>query len=934
MRMLRLAALFFALAPFLPAAPSFPQDASDLKPDPAATFGALPNGLRYVVRPNREPRNRATLRLLVLSGSLEERDDQRGLAHFLEHMAFNGSTHYPPGTLVEYFQRLGMSFGGDTNAYTSFDHTAFEIELPDTRPATLAEGLRVLADFAGGLLLPPAQIKKERPIILSEKRDRDSVEYRQFVASFNFLLADSLLPRRVPIGLQSVIEQAGRDRFLDLYDTWYRPERMVAIVIGDIDPAAAVSRIADAFGGVRDRAPARPNPDMGHVITALGLRAGYDPEPEAAATTVSIDVMTPYSYQQDNSALRLKHLPRDLAVAIINRRLEILSKKEGAPFTSASATVDESFNFVRDAGINITCTPNQWQSALALGEQELRRALQFGFTVAELREAEANYRNGLEQAAATAATRRSPDLAVELIDSLVTKTVFTSPEEDLALMGPALDRVTLANCETALRESFAPPGRYVMVSGNAEIPGDAEKAIIAAYQAAHATAVTPPDIIGNSEFAYTDFGPAGKIVERRPINDLDLTLVTFANGVRVNLKKTPFEANHIRISVRVGAGRLVEPRDQPGLGFFSEMSFASGGLGRHSTDDLARILAGRTVSLEFKVGNDALQFAAATNREDLLLQLQFLAAELTDPGYRPEAQRIARKNIEELYNQLDHDIQGPLNTDVPRLLASGDPRFGLPSRSEAMARNLAEEKAWLGPQLATGPIEIGIVGDIDIDATLNALARTVGALPARRPKPSYVEERKVAFPGTTWTRAFAVPTEISKSAVLITWPTADSSDIHRERRLLLLSQVLDDRLRIKIREQRGAYDPEAGNESSDTFTGYGMMLAEVVVAPESAQEIQQAILDVAADLQRHGVTPDELERAKLPVLTAVHDARRTNGYWLDRVLLNCQEFPQRLDWSRTQEADINSITVDDLNLLAKAYLGPDRAFCVTVSPAK
>ena len=157
-------------------------------------------------------------------------------------MAFNGSTHYAPGTLIEFFQRNGMSFGGDTNAYTSFDRTAYEIELPDTKPATVTEGLQVFSDFAGGLLLQPDMITKERPIILAEKRARDSVDYRQFVASFEFLLGDSLLPQRLPIGLQPVIEQSTRDRFVRLYDTWYRPERMVVIAVGDVDPAADRSR--------------------------------------------------------------------------------------------------------------------------------------------------------------------------------------------------------------------------------------------------------------------------------------------------------------------------------------------------------------------------------------------------------------------------------------------------------------------------------------------------------------------------------------------------------------------------------------------------------------------------------------------------------------------------------------------------------------------
>jgi zinc protease len=929
--------LLLLVASKLPAAAPlpFPQAASDLPPDPAAHFGTLPNGLRYVIRPNHEPKDRASLRLLVLSGSLEENDNQRGLAHFLEHMAFNGSTHYAPGTLVEYFQRLGMSFGGDTNAYTSFDHTAYQIELPNTKPDTVAQGLRVFADFAGGLLLQPDMITKERPIILSEKRTRDSVEFREFVANFEFLLGDTLFPRRIPIGLSPVIEQADRDRFASLYNSWYRPERMVAIVVGDIDPAAVEPQIAAAFGAVAPRAPTPPPPDYGHVTVALGLRTAYHSEPEAPATDVSIDVIAPYSYQPDTAGLRLRHLARDLAVAMLNRRFEILSKKEGAPFIRGNASVQESFNFFRDAGIDLTCPPAQWQPALALGEQELRRALDFGFTASELREAVANSRNELQQAVATASTRRSPELVGEIIETLVDRTVFTSPEENLALLGPALDQVAPEDCANALRVVFSPPGRYVMVSGNAALPGDASAAIAAAYQAAHAVVIKAPESLSSDAFAYTDFGPPGKIVEQTYVKDLDLTLVRFANGVRVNLKKTPFEANQIRLTARVGAGKLVEPANQPGLAFFSDLTFGAGGLGRHSEDDLQRILAGKNVGVEFEVGEDALNFAGRTTREDLLLECELLAAHLTDPGYRPEALRVASKNLDEIYNELAHTPEGPLQAEVPRLLADGDPRFGLPPRAIAQARTLAEEKAWLAPQLGAGPLEVGIVGDLDLEATLAALARTLGALPARQPKPAYAAERLVHFPAQAFAKDYAVPTAIPKTAVALYWPTTDGLEIHVRRRLQLLASVFGDRLRVKIREQLGgAYDPAAVSEASETFTGYGLMLAEVTVDPVRAHEIADSVVAVAADLQANGVTPDELERAKKPMLTRLHEAVRTNPYWLASVLSRCQENPARLDWARTIQSDYLAVTKADLDALAQAYLAPGRVFRVIVSPQK
>src|SRR5690606_2330203 len=198
---------------------------SDLPPDPRVRYGSLPNGMRYAVMANPEPRERAALRLLVEAGSLHEREDQLGLAHFLEHMAFNGSTHYPPGTLIEFFQRMGMNFGGDTNAFTSFDRTVYMIDLPNTQPATLTEGLQVMHDYADGLLLLEPEIDNERGVILSEKRTRDSVQYRSFIAEFEFVLEGTRLPERLPIGTEDVIQQAPREAFVDFYDTWYRPEK-------------------------------------------------------------------------------------------------------------------------------------------------------------------------------------------------------------------------------------------------------------------------------------------------------------------------------------------------------------------------------------------------------------------------------------------------------------------------------------------------------------------------------------------------------------------------------------------------------------------------------------------------------------------------------------------------------------------------------------
>ncbi|MDQ6656107.1 MAG: insulinase family protein [Verrucomicrobiota bacterium] len=918
-----------------PAALPFPQEGSDLQPNPAAHFGKLPNGVRYVVMPNAEPKGRASLRLLVLAGSLQEADDQRGLAHFLEHMAFNGSTHYPPGTLVEFFQRMGMSFGGDTNANTSFDRTIYQLELPRTDDATIAEGLRVFSDYASGLLLTDEEIQRERGVVLSEKRVSDSVGFRTFMARFEAMLGTSLLPRRVPIGDPAVIEKAPRERFADFWNTWYRPEKMAVIVVGDFPDAGAVEKmVTEAFDQLAPRGPARPDPSLGKLAKFEGVRPIFHAEPEAAATSISLTSITPYAHEADTKARQIRRLPRSLALAMLNRRFSILAKKEGAPFVSAGASVSESFDFMRDASVSITCKPEQWTAALAVGEQELRRALEHGFTKAELAEAAANMNNQLEQAAKTASTRHSNHYADEIAESLLDREVFTSAADDLALLKPALAKITPADCVAALRKDFATPGRFVMVTGNVTIPGDAPAAIAAAYKQAHAVAVAPPAKDPTAAWAYTNFGPAGEIAKREHIPDLGIELVTFQNGVRLNLKKTDFEAGRITIGARLGNGSITEPLEQRGLAAFAGGTFTAGGLGKHSADDLRNLLAGKNVGWQFAPEWDALRFASGTTPEDLLLDLQLLAAEITDPGYRPEAQRQAQKGIEQLYLSFKHTASGPIATDLASLLVNGDPRFGMPPEDVMMSRNLGEVKAWLAPQLTAGALEVALVGDLDIEASIAAAARTIGALPPREPKPALPELKKVAFPAEPFAKDYTIDSEIPKGSLLLYWPTDDALDIRRGRRLNLLAAVLSDRLRVKVREELGStYSPHAANSASDVFPGYGYMSASVDVEPPAAAKMADVVIALADDLAQHGVTEDELNRARLPLITALKESLRNNGYWMGSVLLRAQEKPEVLDWARTRLADVESITTDELSAMAKNYLGRAHASRATILPS-
>ncbi len=908
---------------------------SDLPVDPAVIWGRLDNGLRYALLPNREPKGRASLRFAVAAGSLHEADNQRGLAHFLEHLAFNGSTHFAPGTLVEYFQRLGMSFGGDTNAFTSFDRTVYMLELPDTRPETLAQAFTLFADYGGGLLLEPASIDKERGIILSEKRARDSVAYRQFVGEMEYLLPESRLPQRLPIGLQEIITAAPRAPLADFYDAWYRPELITVVAVGDFDPAAVEGQLRAALAPLKARADARPAPSLGRIGASAALSTRFLPEPDAPAVHLSIETVSPYHDEPDTAATRLKYLPRSLALRMLNRRFSILAKQDGAAFLNGMVGATEQYHFFRNTSVELTCKPEQWQAALAVGEQELRRALQFGFQPAELQEAVANERNELAQAVSSAATRQSGQLAGELVESFIDRIVFTHPSTELALFAPALAKLTIADCAAALREAWSDQlGRRIFVTGNLQLD-HADQQITAAYAASHAVALQPPARTAGTAFAYTDFGAAGAIATRTEIPDLGLTELTFQNGVRLNLKPTDFEAGRVRISVRVGGGKLTLPSGLTGLDFLASNTLLLGGLGKHDADELQRLLAGHTVGSTFAVANDAFVFGGVTDKTDLTLQLQLLCAYLTDPGYRPEALHQIQRNLGPFYTRLARTVEGPLQTEVPRLLAAGDPRFGLPPLPALAARSLGEMQAWLTPEFTRGPLEIAVAGDFDPAAAVAAVAGTFGSLPARTAKPAYGTERQAAFPAAPLARRYAIPTEIPKGLVTLYWPATDSRDVHVARRLNLLAAVLDDRLRVRIREQLGGtYSPQAGASLSDAFRGFGYLMAQCTVAPDQARAIADAIRAVAADLHAHGVTDDELDRAKQPALTAVKQSLRTNPYWLANVLAAAQEQPERLNWSRDRLADTAAITAAELTALARQYLDPAKVHEFISVPAE
>ena len=912
----------------------WPQASSDIAPDSSATFGTLENGLRYIIYPNAEPPKRVSLRLHIAAGSLMEADDQQGLAHFLEHMVFNGSKNYTAADLIPKMQRLGISFGAHANAYTSFDETVYMLDLPDLSEDTLKLGFTVMRDFGDGALLAPEEIDRERGVILSEKMSRDSINTRLMEQQFAELLPDSLVSRRFPIGTEEVIKSAPRERFLDLYTRFYTPERMTFIVVGDIDPKEIQARIQKAFASMSNPGNPGKNPNLGPIKQPEGLETGVFVDKEVASTDVSLVLVRPYVEKPDTAATRAERMPLDIAHSIISRRFDRLSKIEGSAITSGSASNSTLFNYLDIGSIDVTAADDRWQEAVPILEQEFRRAINHGFTDAELAEAKSNLLNAYQQQVKQKATRKSEGIATVLAKSINDNTVFSDPATDLELAASTLDAIDLAACHQALVKFWEASGHHLILTTK-EKPENAEKELAALFEESRGKPVEAPVLRAIQAFGYTDFGKPGKVISRKEVKDLGIIHLVLSNQVRINLKPTDFEKGKIRLLARVGSGKLTQPKDMPMLDVFATAVFEGGGLGKHSNDDLQQILAGRNVGSSLAIGDDAFTLGGTTTPADFTTQIQLMCASLTDPGYRDEALWQFQKAVPMLYQQLKHTTAGP-QQEMEAWLHGGDSRFSIAPAEKLSSYTIADAKKWLTPELTKGYLELTIVGDFETDKILPDLLATFGALPSRTAAaPALPEARKIRFPNAPAAKTFTYESKIPQGVATTLWKTVGVRGNQKDfRRLNLLGDIYGDRLREEIREKLGAsYSPNAGASGSDALEGVGYIIGQSIGKPEDLELLLKTMRDLADSFANTGATADELDRALKPTLGQLEKSLRDNNYWLGTVMSQSQSDPKRLDLGRGRDADYRSITLAEINALAKKYLKAENALLVSIKPA-
>ncbi len=909
----------------------WPHVESDLDPDPAIRFGVLENGLRYAIRQNQEPPGRVSLRLLVQAGSLMEEDSQRGLAHYLEHIGFKGTRNFSPGEMIELGQRLGMAFGPDTNAHTSFHETVYKFDVPSVGDELLHPAFQALRDYADGMLILEEEVNSERGVILAEKRDRDSARYRALQDNLHFSMPYSLIPDRLPIGVDDTLKTATYQDLRDFYERWYTADRMMVVVVGDMDPDRAASLVELFFEDLEKSENPLQDPDYGSILSR-GEAYSFYHDPQLTATEANI-----FSVRRagggDTRETRARDLVRRLAMSMLNRRFEIIARAEEAPFISAEAYVYPFLNFTEFVGLQAVTRPEAWEAAVERVRVEKRRVLEYGFLESELAVARANLLNSYERAAAEVESRESRQIADALVRNTSLDRVLQSPEQELALARVVLEGVTVEDCHAAFSALWEDADALVRLESEVAVE-DAYKAVRNAFRAGSEGELDPPEDSLAGDFAYAEVGEPSGIVHREVLEGLDATQVVFGNNVVLNFKQTDFERNQISIGVRFGTGRLGLTPEAAGLDTFASGIFTAGALEAHSADDLKVLFAGKMVGAGFRVDDDAFVLSGSTTPEDLEDQLKLMAAYILAPGFRPEAERRFRRSIPQMYQQVNHTIDGVVASRVARYLVAGDPRFGLPERAVLESHTTESVREWMSHDLARGTLELAVVGDFDPEALLQAVHATFGALPEReRAKPLLEDARRVDLQPGGVVETFSYRSSIPQARTTAYWLTDDSRDIRRARRLGVLAGVMRERMRQEIRVALGeAYSPYAYHDASRVFEGMGHLVAVVGIEPSKTEHIGEILDKIAASILEEGIDEDEFDRVLNPNLRALELQYRSNGYWLGSVLLGAHENPDQLDWARSLFDDFPSITRSEIEDLAVEYLHPENRILVHIKP--
>lgn len=904
---------------------------SDVPIDTSWKFGTLPNGLRYAIRRNGVPPGQVSVRLRIDAGSLMERPDELGYAHYIEHLSMRGSRHVPDGESKRIWQRLGVSFGSDSNAQTTPTGTTYALDLPQATPSSLGESLKILAGMMADPNIVDNAVAAERAVVLAEKRESDGPQMRISEASRLHFFAGQPLADHAPIGTVATLNAATADKVEAFQQRWYRPENSVIALSGDIDPAVAEQLIRDNFGGWKGVGQGGTAPDFGA------------PDPARPATKVVVEPgapmgltlawLRPWKPHADTIVYNQDKLTDMLALQIIGRRLERAARAGGSFLQSGVEQQDVSRS---TDGTFVTIVPNgdDWQKALGDVRGIIEDAKAAAPTQVEIDREYAQMDTALSIQVENSDTEPSAKQASDIVSAVDIRETTVSPQAAVDIFRAGKAAMTPQKIlESTQRLFSAGVFRALLITGSPQPGLDAKLAAAVAAPVKAASGVR----LAEKAITIADlpkFGAPGAVVARTPVGLPGMESVTFANGVKLTLFANDVETEKVRINVRFGHGQQAFSPTKPTASWAGGYALVASGIGQLGQGELDELTNGRRMGMDFNIDDDAFELQALTRPADYKDQLRLFAAKLGFPGWDPAPIARVKTGASVAYDALSRSPDAVLGRDLNWLLHGKDVRFRTPSREEIAALTPQMFRATWEPILASGPIEVQIFGQVKPDEAIQAVAETFGALPKRADVPVPPANRMMRFPAhVDQPVVLRHKGDKDQAAAVIAWPTSGGFTLRKEaRQLEILTQIFNDRLFDKLRSTEGAaYSPNVQNNWPFSYDSGGYILVSSQVRPDRIAFFYDVVKQTAADLAARPVGDDELQRAVAPMRQLLMRASTGNAFWMNQMEGSTHD-PRYIDAMTSMSDDLLTVTPGQLQALAAKYLAPQKSWSAVVLP--
>ncbi|HKP30244.1 MAG TPA: insulinase family protein [Gemmatimonadales bacterium] len=859
------------------------QDTTRLPLDPAVRYGKLENGLTWYVRANRYPEHRAELRLVVNAGSVLEDDDQQGLAHFVEHMAFNGTKRFEKQALVDFIEGLGMRFGAHLNASTSFDETIYQLQIPTDSAAVFPRALDILEDWANGISFEPEEIDRERGVVIEEWRLGLGAESRMFDKQLPVLLAGSRYAERLPIGDKETLETFPHAALTRFYRDWYRPDLMAVMAVGDFDADSVAAMIKSRFGALPRRANPRPRPEPAAPMSDTTLVA-VATDAEATSSRVTVAWRLPERDPGTVAAFRAM-LVSDLHDLILNQRLDELTRRENPPYIGAGAGRGRFVRPVLFASLGVAVQDGGLEAGLGAAETEAERVRQHGFTATELDRAREEFIRAYERAFAEREKTPSSSLIGEYVSNFLEGVPAPGIEKEFDFVKAMIPGITLAEVNAAGREMSGARGRILLVNAPEKeglAPPDGA-ALLGVLEGVSKKKVTEyNDVVGNDPLVPKAPVP-GRVTAETKNTVLGTTEWTLSNGVRVLLKPTDFKADEVLLTAWSPGGASLAPDKDWLSDAFAAPLVGLGGLGTFDATTLQKKLAGKVASVEANITMTQEGLSGSASPRDLETLFELVWLRMTAPRADTTAFRAFIGNVRSAIANRGADPDAVFSDTLSVTLSNHHPRTRpiTPARIDSL--DLGAAYAFYRDRYSdASDFTFAIVGAFQLDSIRPLVERWLGALPATRRQETW-RDPGIESPRGVVERVVRKGVEPrSRTQIVYTGPMPYSRN---ERAVIRgLGSVLEIRLRELLREALGGtYDVSVfGNASRVPREEYSFTIG-FSSAPDRTEELVRTVFAAIDTIRTNGPAERDILKVVEAEARSRETALRQNGYWISQI---------------------------------------------------